>query len=144
EEIRKNFYDKYNDWVEWKRELFFHEKPDAEEQDFHSDYPIRHSFDEVYNNYKSARQNEYKSIEKQLKDNLKNREEIIEELKALIDNTSNYNAALKDIQDIRERWKNAGAIPRDKYNIIWNDFHFHMERFYDQLHLDREARDLDF
>lgn len=144
EEIRKNFYDKYNDWIESKKELFFHENPDAEEQDFQSDYPIKHSFDEVYNNYKSARQNQYKSIEKQLKDNLKNREEIIEELKALIDNTSNYNAALKDIQDIRERWKNAGAIPRDKYNIVWNDFHFHMERFYDQLHLDREARDLDF
>lgn len=144
EEIRKNFYDKYNDWVESKKELFFHENPDAEEQDFQSDYPIKHSFEEVYNNYKSARQNQYKSIEKQLKDNLKSREEIIEELKALIDNTSNYNAALKDIQDIRERWKNAGAIPRDKYNIVWNDFHFHMERFYDQLHLDREARDLDF
>lgn len=144
EEIRKNFYDKYNDWIESKKELFFHENPDAEEQDFQSDYPIKHSFEEVYNNYKSARQNQYKSIEKQLKDNLKNREEIIEELKALIDNTSNYNAALKDIQDIRERWKNAGAIPRDKYNIVWNDFHFHMERFYDQLHLDREARDLDF
>jgi len=144
EEIRKNFYDKYNDWIESKKELFFHENPDAEEQDFQSDYPIKHSFEEVYNNYKSARQNQYKSIEKQLKDNLKSREEIIEELKALIDNTSNYNAALKDIQDIRERWKNAGAIPRDKYNIVWNDFHFHMERFYDQLHLDREARDLDF
>ena len=144
EEIRKNFYDKYNDWVESKKELFFHENPDAEEQDFQSDYPIKHSFEEVYNNYKSARQNQYKSIEKQLKDNLKSREEIIEELKALIDNTSNYNAALNDIQDIRERWKNAGAIPRDKYNIVWNDFHFHMERFYDQLHLDREARDLDF
>lgn len=144
EEIRKNFYDKYNDWVESKKESFFSENPDAEEQDFQSDYPIKHSFEEVYNDYKTARQNQYKSIEKQLKDNLKTREEIIEELKALIDNTSNYNAALKDIQDIRERWKNAGAIPRDKYNIVWNDFHFHMERFYDQLHLDREARDLDF
>src|SRR5690606_27675444 len=118
--------------------------PDAEEQDFQSDYPIKHSFEEVYNNYKSARQNQYKSIEKQLKDNLKNREEIIEELKALIDNTSNYNAALKDIQDIRERWKNAGAIPLDKDNIVWIYFHFHMECIYDQLHLDREARDLDF
>ena len=144
EEIRKTFYDKYNDWVESKKDAFFNENPEAEEQDFQSDFAIKHSFEEVFNNYKSARQSQYKSIEKQLRDNLSTREEIIEELKSLIDNTSNYNAALKDIQDIRERWKNAGAIPRDKYNIVWNDFHFHIERFYDQLHLDREARDLDF
>src|SRR5690606_31987908 len=38
----------------------------------------------------------------------------------------------------------AGPIPRDKYNHVWNNFHFHIERFYDHLHLDREARDLDF
>src|SRR5690606_12930525 len=52
--------------------------------------------------------------------------------------------ALKDIQQLRERWKNGGPIPKDNYNHVWNNFHFHLERFYDQLHLDREARDLDF
>ena len=49
----------------------------------------------------------------------------------------------KKVNDIRERWKNAGAIPRDKYNILWNNYHFHIERFYDIMHLDKEARDLD-
>ena len=89
EEIRKGFYDKYNDWVESKKEAFFNDNPEAEEQDFQSDYPIKYNFEEVYEQYKSARQNQYKSIEKQLKDNLNTREDIIEELKALIDNTSN-------------------------------------------------------
>src|SRR5690606_10991351 len=55
-----------------------------------------------------------------------------------------YNAALKDIQQLRESWKNGGPIPKYNYNHVWNNFHFHLERFYDQLHLDREARDLDF
>jgi hypothetical protein len=27
---------------------------------------------------------------------------------------------------------------------IWNNYHFHVENFYDYLHLDHEARDLDF
>ncbi|HQK40688.1 MAG TPA: DUF349 domain-containing protein, partial [Flavobacterium alvei] len=35
-------------------------------------------------------------------------------------------------------------IPKDKYNHVWNNYHFHVENFYDYLHLDREARDLDF
>jgi isoleucyl-tRNA synthetase len=38
--------------------------------------------------------------------------------------------------------ENAGAI-KDKYNHVWNNYHFHVENFYD-AHLDREARDLDF
>jgi hypothetical protein len=37
----------------------------------------------------------------------------------------------------------AGSIPKDKYNHVWNNFIL-LENFYDYLHLDREARDLDF
>ena len=51
---------------------------------------------------------------------------------------------LKKFNDIRDRWKVAGPIPKDKYNHVWNNYHFHLENFYDILHLDREIRDLDF
>ena len=50
----------------------------------------------------------------------------------------------KKFNDIRERWKNSGAIPKDKYNLVWNNFHFHVDRFYEIVHLDREIRDADF
>jgi hypothetical protein len=36
-----------------------------------------------------------------------------------------------------------GINTKDKYNHVWNNYHFHVENFYDYLHLDR-ARDLDF
>src|SRR5690606_31059461 len=94
--------------------------------------------------YKEQKNAHFKSIQDQLKKNLAERNQIIDELKDLVENTDNFNAALKDIQQLRERWKTAGAIPKDNYNHVWNNFHFHLERFYDQLHLDREARDLDF
>jgi hypothetical protein len=69
---------------------------------------------------------------------------IIEELKTLVNPNENIKDALKHFNDLRERWKNAGPIPKDKYNHVWNNYHFHVENFYDILHLDREARDLDF
>jgi hypothetical protein len=50
----------------------------------------------------------------------------------------------KKFNDIRDRWKNSGAIPKDKYNLVWNNFHFHVDRFYEIVHLDREIRDADF
>jgi hypothetical protein len=79
-----------------------------------------------------------------LKSNLENRLAIVEELKELINPQENIKDTLKHFNELRDRWKNAGSIPKDKYNHVWNNYHFHVENFYDYLHLDREARDLDF
>ena len=69
---------------------------------------------------------------------------IVEELKNLINPQENIKDTLKTFNELRERWKNTGPIPKDKYNHVWNNYHFHVENFYDYLHLDREARDIDF
>ena len=120
------------------------ENPDAFSTDFQYELPAKNQFDTLYHNFRDQRNNHFKSIQDQLKKNLADRNQIIIELKDLVENTNNFNAALKDIQQLRDRWKNGGPIPKDNYNHVWNNFHFHLERFYDQLHLDREARDSDF
>jgi BMFP domain-containing protein YqiC len=56
----------------------------------------------------------------------------------------NINTTYKHFKQLQEDWKNAGPIPRDKYNNVWNNYHHHVERFYDFLHLNRDLRDLDF
>ncbi len=144
EGIKRSFLNKYNELIDEKRKVFLEENPEAFSTDFQYDLPAKNHFNSLYNNYKDQRNTHFKSIQDQLKTNLANRNQLIDELKDLVENTENYNAALKDIQQIRERWKNAGPIPKDNYNHVWNNFHFHLERFYDQLHLDREARDIDF
>ncbi len=144
EQIKKTFYHKYHDFIEAKKELFLVENPDASESDFQYELPVKNQFDSIYAVFKDNRSKHYKNIQDNLKKNLAERQAIIEELKNIVDHTDNYNTALKDIQVLRDRWKQAGPIPRDNYNHVWNNFHFHIERFYDQLHLDREARDIDF
>ncbi|WCM42634.1 DUF349 domain-containing protein [Flavobacterium sp. CBA20B-1] len=144
ETIKRSFLQKYHDVIDEKRTLFLEENPDAYASDFQYDLPAKNHFDSLYSHYRDQRNKHFKSIQDQLKKNLAERNQIIEELKDLVENTDNYNAALKDINQLRERWRNAGSIPKDNYNHVWNNFHFHLERFYDQLHMDREARDLDF
>ena len=63
---------------------------------------------------------------------------------ALLFFTSFIHANEVSFKEIQENWRLAGAIPRDKYNILWNTYHHHVENFYDFLHLNREFRDLDF
>ena len=143
EEIKQAFLSKYNHFIDEKREEFLHENPNSTEE-FEYHFPLKAKFDSLYNNYKNKKNIHFKSLESALKDNLQKRLAIIEELKTLVNPNENIKDALKHFNDLRERWKNAGPIPKDKYNHVWNNYHFHVENFYDILHLDREARDLDF
>ena len=143
EEIKKAFLAKYNHLVEEKKEEFQAENQDPNEEfQYHS--PLKTQFDKYYSLFRDTKNTHFKSLQTNLKTNLENRLAIVEELKELINPQENIKDTLKHFNELRERWKTAGPIPKDKYNHVWNNFHFHVENFYDYLHLDREARDLDF
>ena len=144
EQIIKAFSNKHYLFIEEKKQAFLNENTENTALDFEYNSIVKNNFDSIFNIYRNKKNKHFQSIQDNLKKNLITRKELIEELKNLIDNTENISTALKDIQSIRERWSVAGAIPRDNYNHVWNNYHFHMERFYDHLHLDREARDWDF
>jgi hypothetical protein len=143
EEIKKAFLAKYNHFIEEKKEEYHAANPDTtEDLQYHS--PLKSKFDQIYSHFRDNKNTHFKSLQTNLKTNLENRLAIVEELKELINPQENIKDTLKHFNDLRERWKNAGPIPKDKYNHVWNNYHFHVENFYDYLHLDREARDLDF
>ncbi|WP_396142891.1 DUF349 domain-containing protein [Flavobacterium sp.] len=143
EGIRKAFSDKYHHFIDEKREEF-NAQNNEEGVEFEYHFPLKNKFDSIFNTYKTNKNKHFKQLQNNLEHNFAVREALIEELKQLIDSgDSSIGDMFKKANDIRERWKNAGAIPRDKYNILWNNYHFHMERFYDVIHLDKEARDLD-
>lgn len=144
EEIRKAFLSKYNHFIEDKKDDFFANNPDTTEE-FSYDFPLKSQFDQIYNQYRNQKNSYFKTLQNNLQANLKKRMELVEELKTLVNNpTGNIATALKQLTEIREKWKNAGPIPKDKYNLVWNNYHFHIENFYDFLHLDRDARDQEF
>ncbi|WP_286965969.1 DUF349 domain-containing protein [Flavobacterium sp. UBA4854] len=143
EEIKKAFLLQYNHLIEEKKEEFLASNPDPNEE-FEYHLPLKSKFDEYYNVFREKRNAHFKHLQTNLKTNLDARLAIVEELKELINPQENIKDTLKHFNELRERWKNAGAIPKDKYNHVWNNYHFHVENFYDYLHLDREARDLDF
>lgn len=146
EEIRKAFTNHYHHFIDEKRDEFDAQNTD-ENAEFEYHFPLKNKFDAVYDDYKHKRNEHYKQLQKNLKSNLDKRHELIEELKNLVDHPDESESIadmFKKMNNIREQWKTAGSIPRDKYNIVWNNYHFHVERFYDLIHLDKEARDQDF
>lgn len=142
EEIRAEFNNQFNEELEQKKEEFLAEGGNI--IDFHYTTPLKKDFNSLYFDYKEKRNNHYKSLKKDLQANLDKRWELIEELKGLLGAEENINTTYKHFKEIQEKWHVAGAIPRDKYNTVWNTYHHHVENFYDYLHLNREFRDLDF
>ncbi|WP_103070670.1 DUF349 domain-containing protein [Aquimarina sediminis] len=142
EEIKNEFNEKFNEEVEQKKEEFLADGGDI--IDFYYSTPVKKEFNSVYFDYKEKRNAYYQNLKKDLQENLKKRLELIDELKGLLNVDENINTTYNHFKNIQERWRNAGPIPRDKYNTVWNTYHHHTENFYDFLHLNREFRDLDF
>jgi Domain of Unknown Function (DUF349). len=140
--IKYEFDQKFQEFIEHKKEEFV--ANGGNEIDFRYNSVAKRQFNEVYSEYREKRDHYYKQLEQNLKNNLHNRLQIIEELKGLIDVEEDINTTYNNFKDLQERWKNAGPIPRTNYNDVWRTYHHHMEIFYDFLHLNRELRDLDF
>jgi len=147
EEVKKSFLAKYHHFIEEKKDEWQAESRNVgteTTEDFHYHLPLKVKFDQLYSQYRDRKNVHFKSLQSNLDENLKARLAIVEELKNLINPQENIKDTLKHFNELRDRWKNAGSIPKDKYNHVWNNYHFHVENFYDYLHLDREARDIDF
>ncbi|GGD90872.1 DUF349 domain-containing protein [Planktosalinus lacus] len=142
DEIRHEFNSQFDDEINEKKEEFIAQGGNI--IDFHYSSPLKNEFNSLYFEYREKRNNYFKNLKKDLQANLQKRLELIEELKGLIDVEENINTTYKHFKDIQERWREAGPIPRDGYNTVWNNYHHHVENFYDFLHLNREFRDLDF
>ena len=142
EEIKTEFNSKFAEELAQKKEEFL--AGGGNIIDFQYTSPLKKEFNSLYFDYKEKRNNYYQGLKKDLQANYTKREELIEELKGLLNAEENINTTYKHFKDIQERWHTAGAIPRDKYNTVWNTYHHHVENFYDFLHLNREFRDLDF
>jgi triphosphoribosyl-dephospho-CoA synthetase len=140
--IKIEFDKKFNDIIEEKKEEFIAEGGNI--IDFHYSSPVKKNFNTIYFNYREKRDQYYSQLKKNLNTNLKTRLGIIEELKNMIGSGESMTASFKQFKELQERWKNAGSVPRSDYNTVWNNYHHHIERFYDFLHLDREFRDMDF
>lgn len=140
--IKSEFSTKFSKLLEDKKAKFIEEGGNT--IDFHFESPSKKRFNSISKIYRDKCQIHYKNLEKSLNENLESRLEIIAELKKLINAEENINTTYKHFKALQEQWRHAGTIPHDKYNNVWNNYHHHVEIFYDFLHLNRDLRDLDF
>ena len=140
--IKREFDQKFRDFIEEKKDEFISRGGEA--SDFRYNSVTKRQFNELYSEYREKRNQYYKNLEQNLQQNLEKRQEIIEELKGLVNMEEDMNTTYKNFKELQERWKQAGPVPRAHYNDVWRTYQHHVEIFYDFLSLNRELRDLDF
>ena len=115
--IKYEFDLKFQDFLEHKKEEFI--SHGGNELDFRYNSVAKRQFNEVYSEYREKRNQYYKNLENNLKENLANRLAIIEELKSLVNVEEDINNTYKHFKDVQESWRNAGPVPRNHYNDVW-------------------------
>ena len=107
------------------------------------DDPVSQQFRKLYNTYREKRQQHIDAIEAQKQQNLKQKQDILAELKTLIDSDNNIKKLHDDFNAIQERWKAIGDVPRTEMNNLWQSYHFLVEQLFDKLRISKELRMLD-
>ena len=105
--------------------------------------PLETRFNEFFNIYKAnkARFNEEQEKIKLL--NLKKKNQILEELRILVNSEETLKKTYDEFKNLQDRWKEIGMVPRNEINNLWQNYHFLVEKFFDKVKLNKELKDLD-
>ena len=108
--------------------------PDEDEETFKAEMTI----------IKEKRQKAFLALEEEKQQNLKRKEGIIEQIKAMVTTPEEANKNFDQLKKLQQEWKEIKMVPAEKANELWRNYQLYVEQFYDLLNLNREAREYDF
>ena len=110
-------------------------------------FEFRH--DEDYNRFdasltliKDRKSNFYKEKEASKAKNLEKKEDILAQLRELIDG-ENATTNLSPIKKLQEEWKAVGPVPAQHNRTLWANYNALLDRFYNNRHILFELKELD-
>ena len=105
---------------------------------------IDKGFKDLYNRYRKEKADYNRQLDKEREDNLAAKEQVIADLKNLIEKQEDVNATFPEFREIQNRWRSAGPVPAQNFRNINETYQLYVEQFYDMVKINRELRDLDF
>ena len=82
--------------------------------------------------------------EAEKQENLEKKLNIIERIKNMASSPEEANKNYHEFKELQQQWKDIKNVPADKANELWRNYQLYVEQYYDQLNLNREAREYDF
>lgn len=105
---------------------------------------VADAFYKACDTYRTRRQKMQEEQEAAKKRNLEAKQQILDELRALIDkDEETLKQTYDEFNAIQEKWKGIGDVPREQMNDLWQNYHFLIEQFFNKVKINKELRMLD-
>lgn len=104
---------------------------------------LERQFRNAFSKYKSLRRQFRQQQEVQMQENLQKKNELLEEMRELVSSDESLKETYDKFNEIQGRWKEIGMIPKAEIQLLWNNYHFLVEKFFDKVKINKELRDLD-
>ncbi len=100
-------------------------------------------FEEIFNIYKANKARFTEQQEKIKTENLKKKQQILDELKQLINSEETLKKTYDEFKTLQDSWKEIGMVPRNEISDLWQNYHFLVEKFFEKVKLNKDLKDLD-
>lgn len=141
--LRDIFSKKFDEYETERKQKFINDG--GEELSYQPDLFLKNKFNSAYYDYKTKLNSYYKEQELSEQNNLNKRVQIIEELKDLYTTPmESISTFFKKFRDIKERWHNAGKIPKSKAGDIFKTYFHHLDNAHEFIKLNKELEELDY
>lgn len=136
----------FNDLVAHERQLQFEKyiENGGEKDDFeYKPDELEVQFSEALKKSHRKRTDFIENQEKLREEHLAAKQEILKQLKALIQNEENMTKAFHSFHELQARWRIIGPVPPKSVHDLWMTYKLYIEKFYDLIKINRELQELD-
>jgi hypothetical protein len=103
---------------------------------------LDNAFDANYRLIRDRRNQFNKSQEEQKNENLRRKNELLEQLRVLVD-AEDSDQSFNTFKEIQKNWKNVGPVPNAHVKPLWASYTALVDRFYDNRSIYFELKELD-
>jgi hypothetical protein len=140
--IKINFYKKQKAKIQEEKKKFI-EEGGFEEDFVAEENPYEVELKNLLAEYRHKKLLFNKDIEADKEKNLAIKYEIIEEIKSLVNRKESINKTFQEFKELQAKWREVGLVPQANMKDLWENYHHHVENFYDYIKINKELRDLD-
>ncbi|MEP1033353.1 DUF349 domain-containing protein [Ekhidna sp.] len=120
---------------------FVSEGNEADSFEFHGD-ELDKEFFTLHGQLRTKRNKHYKDLESQKESNLKKKENLLEQLREIVDGEESANS-INSVRDLQTEWKKVGPVPGAQNKTLWANYNALLDRYYDNRSIYFELKDLD-
>lgn len=140
--IKVNFYKKNKIRISELKKAYLAEG--GIEEEFKAEVnPYEQDLKNMLDEFRQRKANHNKEIETEKEQNVQKKYEIIEEIKNLVNRKESINKTFQEFKDLQQQWRDVGLVPQANMKDLWENYHHHVENFYDYIKINQELRDLD-